>query len=94
MPRTVAVFGLRAGFDSATTVTAQDLYVRCRRGGGLFEGELADVDDWPRLIGALRRRAAKDGLSVSQFTQRERSFPHRPTRQVQVHKNGVLAYLP
>ena len=76
-------------------VTATELYRQCRRDGGLSVNRLRDVSDWPRLVAALRRLAARDGLSLSTATERERSWPRRVlSTRAQVHKDGVLAYLP
>lgn len=78
-------------------MTAAQIYAECRRKGGFMQGSLVNPEgDWAALTSALRRIAKTEGLQVSTFTERpsdrRRSWGHRPTRQVQIHKDGLLAY--
>lgn len=74
-------------------LTAAQIYVECRRRGGFNAATLTyRDDDWASLTSALRRIAAREGLSVSTHTERRQGWGHRPTQQVQIHKDNLLAY--
>lgn len=77
-------------------MTAEQIYDECRRKGEFLASALADPDDWASLTASLRRIAKADGLEASTFTERpydrRRAWGHRPTRKVQIHKDGLLAY--